>query len=239
MKTRIIITLTFLALLGLNSCNEFFGCIRGNGRIAFEERIVGNFDEIESNGNFYVRVIRSSRTTLSVETDENLLPYIRTFINGNTLVIETRNDRCIRSAEPIYITVETPSIEELHLNGSGTIECNNVTTERMDLFMAGSGRIECRGLLLEYARARISGSGDIILGGETEVADYTITGSGQIRGLDLYAETVFADITGSGNIYTTANTVLDVTISGSGNVYYQGNPEISSDISGSGSIRRY
>ena len=228
-------TLVFLA-----SCDEFGpGCIRGNNRIATETRPVGSFDEVECNGSFVVEITTGSRGPLEIEGDENLLSYIETYVQGNRLVLGTRNGKCIRSNEPIRIYVSTPMVTSLKMSGSGAIYCDHISADNLFLGVSGTGTIECHAVALKYIRANISGSGSIEVWGRTNDADLTISGSGLIKTLNLQQYNCFADISGSGNIYARVLNTLDVTISGSGNLYYDGDPEIRQSISGTGSVRKY
>ncbi|MCK4919765.1 MAG: DUF2807 domain-containing protein [Bacteroidales bacterium] len=224
----------------LGSCVDIsWGCVEGNGRIVSEERSIGDFEEIVSSGSFVVEVKLSSQTGIWIETDENLLPYIETSIQGNTLVLETKSARCIRSREAIIIYVDAINIEKLKLSGSGVIYCDNVVGEDFEVVLPGSGKISCLGLDVNYLIASLPGSGEIEVGGYATISEYTLSGSGLIKGIDLITEKCYASIPGSGNIYTTVTNLLDYSISGSGNLYYKGSPEIIGDITGSGNIREY
>jgi hypothetical protein len=227
-------------LAGLGSCDIApWDCVRGNDRIATEERIIGSFNSVASYGSYVVNVEEGSDYSLTVEADENLLPYIRTSIEGNTLILETKNGRCIRSREPIVIEVVTRNIDELKLAGSGVINADRFSADELNLKLSGSGDINCNRIDVDYVIASISGSGNIELSGNSKTADFNITGSGLMRAIDLQTERCYATITGSGNIYTRVIELLDIKISGSGNLYYDGDPEISEEITGSGSVRRY
>jgi len=240
MKNKIspIIALILIAIIA--SCdNPPWGCVEGNGRIVTEERVIGEFDKIVSSGSFVVDVSLTRKTGIWVETDENLLPYIETNIQGNTLLMGTKNDRCIKSREAIHIYVDAVSIQKLKLSGSGVIYCDNIVGEILELELPGSGEILCSGLDLNYLIANLPGSGIIEIKGSAGTTEYTISGSGLIKGINLVSEKCYASIPGSGNIYSTVTDLLDVNISGSGNLYYQGDPEIIQKITGSGNIRQY
>ena len=237
-KTSAIIS-TFM-LLFLNSCElASWGCIVGNDRIATEERIIGPFTSVASYGSFVVNVEKGTDHSLSIEADENLLPYIRTNIRGNTLILETRSGKCLRSREPIIIDVLTENIDELKVAGSGVINADDISARDFSVELSGSGDINSHNIAVDYLLAKISGSGNINLSGTSETADFAITGSGNIRSIDLITERCYAEISGSGNIYTYVSNLLEVTITGSGNLYYEGNPELKQRITGSGNVRRY
>ena len=241
MKTSIFKISYFLPLLFLlNSCADVpWNCVEGNGRIAYEERIIGDFRNIVSYGSFVVEVSLRDNPGLAIETDENLLPYVNTYVQGSSLVLEVRNNRCIRSREPIMVYVDAVQVEKLKLSGSGVINCDNISGESLEIELPGSGRISSGNLDVNYVTASIPGSGEIELSGSAGTSDFTISGSGSIKAINLDTDRCFASIPGSGTIYISVYELLDVDISGSGSLYYHGDPEIISSISGSGSIREY
>lgn len=239
-RSKITPIIGLILLVFLGSCGEFpWECIVGNGRIVSEERSIGDFEEIVSSGSFVVDVKLSHQTGIWIETDENLLPYIETSIQGNTLVLETKSGRCIKSREAIVIYVDAINIEKLKLSGSGVIYCDNIIGDDFEVILTGSGEISCLDLDVNYLIASIPGSGVIKISGSANTGEYTLSGSGLIKGINLISKKCYASIPGSGNIYTTVTELLDVKISGSGNLYYNGSPEIIESITGSGNIREY
>lgn len=239
-QIRFYILIAIVPIFFLGSCDgPPWGCVKGNNRIAVEQRPIGHFSSISSYGSYVVNVEIGDNYSLSVEADENLLPYIRTSVQGNTLILETRNERCIRSNEAITIDVVTRNIERLKLAGSGVIRANNLDNDELEIELSGSGVIDCRRINVGYVLGKVSGSGIIELTGNTGTSDYTLSGSGLIKSIELFSDRCYASISGSGNIYTYVNDLLEVNISGSGMLYYDGDPVVKQNISGSGRVRRY
>ncbi len=241
MKNSILIQIIlFTGMLFSTSCSDsFWNCIEGNGRTATVRRVVGDFNNVTSYGNFIVDVSVGNSTNVSVEADENLLSYIETYIQGNTLILETSDHHCIRSREQIYVHVETPAIYELKLAGSGVIYCDDVAGDELKYVLSGSGNIESLGLNIGFVDAEITGSGEIILAGAANQSNLLISGSGNIKSFNLEQNKCIATISGSGNIYANVINLLDAQISGSGNVFYKGNPEKLVNITGSGRVISY
>ena len=231
-----IITLAVLLVIILNSC-ENFNCIEGNHRFDSEERPTGYFSGIELDGYFDVYVNYDTLTSVTVEGDENLLRYITTYTKGNTLEIGTSSRRCLESGNPIVITVNTPTLYHLNLNGSGFINCSYFNTQSLDIELDGSGDIyvdvDC-----DELRADVEGSGEIRLVGSCFTSYLGIDGSGRIRAFDFESEECYVDIYGSGDVYVFVWDILDVYIDGSGIVYYEGSPVVRERIDGSGEVRR-
>jgi hypothetical protein len=179
---------------------------------------------------------------VQVEASSNLQEIITTKVNSNTLDIGIKNNKCIKGNPTIKMYITAPSIEGLILSGSGNIYAyNQITSSTMALTISGSGNIEMDSLSAEKVEAKISGSGNINLKGNTtgENFEATISGSGNINALELPFNNATVTISGSGNCKLLAKQTLKVTISGSGDVLYSGSPTINSSISGSGSVRPY
>ena len=230
-----IVSMTFLS-----SCeNSWLNCVRGNDRIAREPREIGDFTKLSSYGDFVVIAYKASSPSLRIDADENLLRYIETFIQGTTLIIESQNNRCIRSSKQIVILVGTPQITELKLSGSGTIFCDSLNTTELKYILDGSGVIDSRGLTAEFIEVDLSGSGDVRLEGFATQTDFSLTGKGNIKAVELEQDKCFANIPGSGNIFAFVNDRLNVLITGSGNVFYKGDPLVDAKVTGSGRVLGY
>jgi hypothetical protein len=231
-----IISLAVIIVILLNSC-ERFNCIEGNNIFAIEERPTGYFSGIELDGYFDVYVNYDSVTSVTVEGDENLLRFITTYTKGNTLEIGTSSRRCLDSWHPIVITVNTPVLDHINLEGSGNIDCSYFNIPYLDIRLDGSGYIyvdvDC-----DELNADIDGSGEIRLVGSCFTSYLKIDGSGRIRAFDFESEECYVDIYGSGDVYVFVWDILDVYIDGSGIVYYEGNPVIRERIEGTGDVRR-
>ncbi len=235
MKT---IKLLFLAgtLLGLatTGCIEDF-TVRGNGIEASEGRITSGFDKVKSEGSFDVHITNGNRTDVVINAESNILPYIETDVNGNTLRLHVRGVHNIKNTRPMEVYISVPRLESIKQSGSGIITTGHFTSENVDIVISGSGTIETA-INAESLDAVVSGSGSLLLSGGATSADFNISGSGKIDAYDFAVIDCETKISGSGNVWIDVDRFLKATISGSGNVYYIGSPEIETHISGSGKV---
>jgi hypothetical protein len=240
MKTirSIRIILPVLAVLALVSCeNSSWNCLRGNGVLTEETRQLQSYDGVVTEGEYEIIYIPDTAYSVVLETDQNLLPYIRTRISGTTLVVDNGTRKCLRSDYPIRVYVHTPEIRLMSLVGSGLISAESVYGDKLRLEIEGSGNIDITGIDVLELAVLVTGSGDVDLWGKSDNADYTITGSGNIKARYLEASHCKAEISGSGTIYCHASESLNAVISGSGTIYYAGNPpNVNTYSSGSGSF---
>jgi len=238
MKTRSIIKIAFLAGLTLMAyaCENSWNCLRGNGVPGEEIRTITGFTGVVSEGEFDVFIVPDSNFSVKLEADENLIQYISTRTSGNTLIIDQGTRKCLRSDNPIRISVYMPDVEYLNLTGSGMIMGDNIEGEKLRVELTGSGLIDLRGLNLGLLDGLITGSGEMIFWGKTTDADLDITGSGMIKAFHLESVNCIANISGSGNMEINVEKQLNAFISGSGSIYYQGIPNVSTTITGSGAV---
>jgi hypothetical protein len=238
MKTRSIIRIAFLAGLTVMAyaCENRWNCLRGNGVAGEETRDISGFTGVVSEGEFDVFIVPDSEFSVRLEADENLIQYISTRTSGNTLIVDQGTRKCLRSDNPIRITVYMPQVEYLNLTGSGMITGDNIESDELRVELTGSGLIDLRGLNLGLLDALITGSGEMIFWGETLDADLDITGSGEVKAFNLESVNCKANISGSGNMQVKVEKKLTAYISGSGSIYYQGNPSVTATITGSGAV---
>jgi hypothetical protein len=193
---------------------------------------------VVSEGEYDVIIVPASDFAVILEADENLIQYIRTRVSGNTLIVDQGTRKCLRSENPIRITVYMPQVAYLELTGSGMITGDNIESDELRVELTGSGLIDLRGLDVGLLDALITGSGEMIFWGMARNADLDITGSGEIKAFHLESVNCTANISGSGNMQVTVEKTLTAYISGSGSIYYQGNPGVSAKITGSGTVSK-
>jgi hypothetical protein len=256
MKTKNVIPGLFflMAWLMFTGCNDHRRHVEGNYDVTTETRQFDTFGGVINEGDFDVYIIQDGLNEVLIEAESNLIPLIRTRIQGSALVIDTQDD--LRNNYPMKLYVHTADISEIKLSGSGLIHAEDVVLGDFvsnlilsgsgDIFfsgsadvlkcsISGSGSIEL-GLGCNILEADISGSGEMEIYGNANNGDFDISGSGSIRAYDFVLQECNATISGSGSIYLTVEDYLNVNISGSGNVYYMGSPDLDTKITGSGSV---
>jgi len=200
-------------LVLFSSCRYVTGKrIRGNGNLKTETRSSGSFKSVSSHGSFNVYV-SSGDQSVKIEAEENLLPYIETYVDGSILHVQEKDNIWLRPSREIKIFVSLQDFEAIRSYGSGDIVGQSKITNasKLELTVNGSANIKMD-IDAPEIDAETNGSGDIDLKGSTKSWNGEIHGSGNIRAMDLKSENatikiygsgdadVFADIAGSGRI---------------------------------------
>jgi hypothetical protein len=236
--------LSIVILIGLiltaMACNAGVRVIKGSGDLITENRQVSNFDSIELSGSGIVILNQGDNESLTIETDDNVMDYVKSDVQGGTLklglVTGNPTGVNIQTFSRLVFYVGVDDLKGLTISGSGKIESDRIETSRLEVNVSGSGSVQIAELSASEVNAEISGSGGIDLAGEVTSQDANVSGSGKYLGGNLCSESVSVSVSGSGNATVCAMERLDADINGSGSVHYYGQPSVNTSGSGSENI---
>jgi hypothetical protein len=236
---KLLFILCALNVLVLSSCDFVAGKrVKGNGNVQTVDRSETGFTGIVSGSNFdtYVGI---GPYSVKVEAEENIIPYIETFVDNGTLRIETKDGFWLKPRRSVKIIVTAPRLSKLHASGNGGITSTTKITDssRIDLRVSGNAEMKMEVDAPEI-EAELTGNGGIAIKGLSRNFKCKTTGNGHIEALDLQAESTRVEIFGNGNADVSASVKLDVRIGGNGDVRYKGNPQTSTQITGNGSLKK-
>ena len=189
--------------------------VRGNGHITTDTRPVADFSEIAADGGFRIEW-RNGPPSLTITTDENLLPYIENRNIDNRLRLHSR-DR-IRPTHGVKIVVSSPTRSAANLTGATRLTGSQLSGAKFAVESTGAARVTLDGTVDEL------------------LAD--MTGASELKAKSLQTKTVQISTTGAADADISVSDTLKVSITGAGKVNYSGNPPtIEKHITGAGSIR--
>ena len=191
--------LSLQSLLFLLSCCK---PLVGTKKIVFQERIIPTYSQIKVLGNADIVLTEGNVGQITVETSENVLPYIATEVKEGTLVIKLRHygvnyvpklrihipidenfQKIAIVGKGIVTTHKNFSLQlhslEVVLKGDGNFLGKELSTRKAILFIAGAGNIEAS--VTEDVQAKIMGYGNISIFGNPPQRDTNIKGSGKIE----------------------------------------------------------
>jgi hypothetical protein len=176
--------------------------------------MVSAFTEIDAGGAFEIEW-RSGSPALGITTDENLLPYVKSEVSGDTLRLRTHDQ--IWPTHGIKVVISSPTRAAARIRGAVKLTANQLTGPKFALEASGASRIS------------LDGSIDELL------AD--MTGASELDASGLQTKTAEISTTGAGDAEIAVAEKLKVAITGAGKVRYSGNPIVEKHITGAGSVR--
>ncbi|QCE42662.1 head GIN domain-containing protein [Psychroserpens sp. NJDZ02] len=231
-----------LTLLIFTSCNAQWGNgkkIKGNGNVTTITRSTSDYDAIRLAGWMDFKLVKGTEGNITIEGEENLLNYIITEVESNSLLIKIKNNINLKpsGSKTITITIPFDDIDKVSLAGSGDVSSNaTINSNNFETKVSGSGdmTLDIKSINVD---ATVTGSGDLTLTGHTKNLEASVTGSGDFHAGRLQADNAQTKVTGSGGIVVYAKDNLKAKVTGSGDIEYKGNPEkVDKKVTGSGDI---
>jgi len=213
--------------------------VKGNGNIKTQSRELGHFSALSLAlpGKLELRMGESESVT--IETDDNLLPLISAVIENGTLKLRPIRNNLQLDTGNLKLVVQARNIERIALGGSGAIEAQRLRAPKLDLSLGGSGAITIGQVEADALAVSLGGSGKLKAGGgAARRVSVSIGGSGDVELGQVSSDEASVNVAGSGNATVWARNALSVSIAGSGDVNYYGDPQVSKTVIGSGSTRR-
>jgi hypothetical protein len=236
---NLILPVILISILA-SSCGRVLGKrIKGSGNIKTESRQVSGFTSIHVSSSIDVYVSQDSVYSVKVETDDNLIGHVETYMEGNVLHVDIEKNYNPKPTDALKVHVSAPALQKLTASGA----CDLYSTERLvsdemvsvKLTGASDAKLD---LKAPKVTADLTGAGSLQLSGETKELQLKGTGSSEMECFGMLAENVSVKITGAGDADVFASVSLDVNVTGSGSVKYKGSPSVNQKISGAGSVKK-
>jgi Putative auto-transporter adhesin, head GIN domain len=236
-----IILFSLLALVFATGCREINGRrVRGNGNAGSETRTVSSFTNIDVSGAINVHIKQDSTSSVRIEGDENLLQYIDTRVDGNTLIIETEDNIWMNTKRSMNVYVSNPSYSYFEVSGASKLTGESPISSsgdfRFKISGASSGRLEVDA---PKVAVELGGASKITLSGRTKEMDVDVAGASKANCYDLLAETVRAEASGASGAEVYSSVKIIPRASGASHIYYKGNAtEEDRSESGAGKVKK-
>ncbi len=187
---------------------------KGSGVRQTIERKIENFSSLNSHGGFDIKY-RQGPLSLVITADDNLVSKVVTEVIGHTLYISM--EQSYSSQNPIIVTVSSPEIESMDINGTSKVELDAIATKQLKL--------------------KVMGAVDLYANGNALVLELNIQGTSDVKMKSLDSDFVTVNLQGSGDVELTVHKELKARVSGVGDILFFGKPtKISKHISGVGDI---
>ncbi len=214
MKQTQLLSLIASSVLLFTACRK--DEIHGSGHITTEYRTVQAFTNVRVEGPIQADIRYGPHQQVAVRTDANVLPWVRTQVVDQTLVLSLAQAN-YGDGLRFAVTVDMPTIGRLTQNG--------VSDARLTGFFGLS--------TLEVIN---NGVGHITLHGSTDHLRVTQHGVGRVHAQGMPADTCQVGLSGVGNVEVRVNDLLHGYLSGVGNIYYHGTPVVDVDDTGVGNV---
>ncbi|HET6451743.1 MAG TPA: head GIN domain-containing protein [Spirochaetia bacterium] len=232
----LVLALVCAAAFASGDFEDGHGWIVGSGHVQSTDRDLPSFTAIDLEGSGNVVIRQDGTQLVSVETDDNVLPLVRTEVVDGVLHLGLVRGAHVTHLTRLEFSVAAPRVDGICISGSGNAStATPLRVNGMSLEIRGSGSIDCDTRAATVSAA-IGGSGSIHLRGSSDRFTVTISGSGGVHAQELQSADAAVTINGSGDAQLIATHAIEVSLSGSGSVRYGGGARATVHRSGSGSV---
>ncbi|MCM8731019.1 head GIN domain-containing protein [Hephaestia sp. GCM10023244] len=189
---------------------------------------IGSFDRVRVSGPFEVRLAVGGSPRARAEGERGLIDQVDVRVDGNTLLVSMSpngwGERGAAAASVPVVTLATPSLRSVFVNGGGRLSIERMKGQALDLTVTGSGSIAATGLDARQLDARVIGTGALTLSGVAAKARLTSNGPAAIDAAGLAVDDLVIRTDGAGEAHVAARYTADVTATGVGRVVVDGKP---------------
>jgi len=189
---------------------------------------VTDFDRIEMDGPYLVRLTTGRATTALATGPQAGIDRLTVEVSGQTLRIRRNRSGWTGTSGAqqgqVELTITTRTLRGARIIGPGRIEIDRIAGLRGDLNIEGSGEMVVGNVATDALFVRLVGSGRLQLAGRTGRLNAMFEGSGNVEASSLVAQDLVAASTSFGTIALNAARTARITASGRGEVTVAGRP---------------
>ena len=181
-------------------------CIKGNGKVIKQQRLIGLFEKIDIDGSFNVNIVNGQEAGVEVIAEGNILPLIRTEVRNNTLYITTDGSFC--TTQPLRVNIIVRNISSIGARSASEVVYETGTYSSDDLFI------------------NLADASEMVVSGKGQRADIVLQDASDLDASQFEVKDVTINTSGSSNAKIMVSGSLSAKASDASEVYYSGNPEI-------------
>ncbi len=177
--------------------------LKGSGDLKTEKRDLSDFTGVKVSGVFQVEITVQDNFEVQIQADDNLLEYIETEVDGDTLEIST--NKRISSKNPLIVKIGAPNIDDIDASGAAKISISNVSNDKLKIDLSGATTVTAAGM--------------------TKNLELDLSGASNVEAGNLKAENVSVEASGASSADVFASNKLEADLSGASIVAYSGSPK--------------
>jgi hypothetical protein len=199
--------------------------IKGNGHVVTETRNISAFNKLRISGVFDVIIEQGESQKLVIETDENILPLIKSNVKDSVLLLTLSEDSSYYNSTKLTIHVTIKNIEQLDVVGVNGVKSVPLQLHEFVLHNKGVGNTNLN-LSCHHFQAKLDGVGNVTLTGNADSAAIVNSGVGNLYANQFITQQLKIINSGVGNAEVNAQQQINISNTGIGNINYTGNAKV-------------
>jgi hypothetical protein len=208
---------------------SFFPVVKGSGFAVTTSFDARRFSRVMAMQNCKVRIVPGAATSLTVTSDDNLVPYLTVTRNGPDSILIGLQQGYIYVGTTFSAEVHVPALSGIDMSGAAEaiVAPGFPPADTLAVALSGASTADLQQVTVGTLTANISGASTISATGTAGRIAATLSGASIGRLLDLPAIAASADLSGASECWLTVGSgVMDLTASGASTLYYRGSPQV-------------
>lgn len=227
-------TIKFLLLaVVLTGCGH---SVAGSGQVKTTTSQVSGAANVKFFGQGQLLISQGDSDSLSITTDDNLLPLLGSNLQGEILTLDQKSGAQLKPSKDIEYKLQLKALEALDWSGVGKVALRDIKVPRLVILAAGAGEIQLTGVQVDDLILDLGGAVQVVAQGQAKNLHVQGSGAGNLDARSLQAENATVKLSGAGNAVVNATATLDANVSGVGSITYSGSPKVKESVTGVGKI---
>ena len=194
MRRFILAAIVGLAVtLAVSGCSwsESGEALKGSGTVVTESRAVAGFTGVDLSGVGILRITQGATETLTIQTDDNLLPLITTEVRNGTLIIAIDTKDHPHGVDPTTLVYDltVTSLQALSVAGAAQVEGRSIAADDLRLEISGAAKVDFDQIQAKALHVTSAGGSAFTIAGTVDTQEIAITGAGEYRAKGLASRT--------------------------------------------------
>lgn len=228
------IILLCIAAAAAVACNDK---IKPSGNLLTVERDVAEFNAIVVAGGISATVTMGEEPSLKITADDNVLPYIETFVKDGALNVRVKRHTSFRGNPTLRVAIGAVELSKCSASGGSSFKfVNQLTAPGLSIDLSGGSRYT-GSVEAGEVNVVLSGGSFMETAGTATLLNLECSGGSVFGSFSFAADEVTANLSGGSRATLTVNEKLTAKASGGSTFLYRGNPPIvNRDESGGSTI---
>lgn len=228
--SRLVAASLALSLLGCG------GIVIGNGKLETRTVEVPAFSALDVSSAIDVDATIGPRS-VSITADENVLPFIETFVRDGALVLRVRDGLMIDRSN-VRAVVSNDRYEGVSASGASRVTAPITPVPTLRLEASGASTLRVSGIESSSVQLEATGASTVTLSGQATSASFGASGASNVNGVDLFLESGTVDVSGASTVRARASTAISGDVSGASTLEVSGRPAMNVIATGASTVRR-
>lgn len=225
--------LLVILALTLTAC----GGLVGNGVKVTQQREVAEFSTLEVHSGIEVVATRGPRA-LTLSTDENLVPFVETFVRDGRLVVQFRDNVHLFEVDPVRVEVSNERFEAVSASGASKVTVPASAVESFALEASGASTVRVSGISSAAVAVSASGGSGVSLEGRAARLTVDAGGGSTVQAQALPTVSALVTAHGGSTVRVFVSDTVTGQASGGSTVHVDGAGVAAVTASGGSTVRR-